>query len=120
MAHIVFPTLTRKSTLSTGRTYSYAYAPPTPSVPSKPCLLFLHGFPGSSFDWRHQVPYFLDRGYGLIVPDLLGYGDTDKPLEKEAYRMKSMCDDIIALLDLVKEEGQVGRGGEIVAIGHDW
>ena len=52
----------------------------------------------------------------MIVPDLLGYGNTDKPLEKEAYRMKRMCDDVVALLDLVKG----GGGGEVVGIAHDW
>src|SRR3954468_14265951 len=40
-------------------------------------LLFLHGYPSSSYDWRHAF----DRldGHQLIVFDFLGYGLPDKP-----------------------------------------
>ncbi|KZS93137.1 alpha/beta-hydrolase [Sistotremastrum niveocremeum HHB9708] len=91
-----------------GYTYHYAVAPGSPVT-----LLFLHGFPSSSYDWRHQVKYFTAKGYGVIVPDLLGYGGTDKPTEVEAYGKTQMAHDLVAILDA---ENVVNA----IAIGHDW
>ena len=89
-------------TLPSGRKYTYLYIPtashsldqPTPTI------LFLHGFPSSSYDWRHQIAYFSSHGRrGVLVPDLLGYGLSDKPSGMEAYRGKTMAADIAGLLD---------------------
>src|SRR4029453_7573060 len=41
-------------------------------------LLFLHGFPETSFEWRHQLEHFSSR-YACFAPDTRGYGGTDKP-----------------------------------------
>jgi pimeloyl-ACP methyl ester carboxylesterase len=65
-----------------GFNYSYYWSPP---APGKPVLFFSHGFPAGSFSWRKQVPFFEPMGYGLLVPDFLGYGDTDKPTDPTVY-----------------------------------
>ena len=54
---------------SRGYNYHYYYAAP---ADDKPTLLCLHGFPTNSLDWSGVVAYFTLRGYGAIVPDLLG------------------------------------------------
>lgn len=95
---------------SRGYTYSYYHSAPTDS---KPTLVFLHGFPSTSNDWRHQVAYFKAKGYGLIVPDMLGYGGTDKPLEVKAYVGSGLANDIVDLMD--GEEVQ-----NAVCVAHDW
>jgi len=41
-------------------------------------LLFLHGTPSWSFDWRAQIKA-LSSQYRCIAPDLLGFGLSDKP-----------------------------------------
>lgn len=41
-------------------------------------ILFLHGFPTSSYDYARIVP-LLDRQFKLIFFDFLGYGFSDKP-----------------------------------------
>jgi len=41
-------------------------------------LLVIHGFPGSSFEWHRILPYFVDYRQ-IIIPDLPGYGLSDKP-----------------------------------------
>ena len=41
---------------------------------------FLHGFPTSSWDWA-KVAAALSSGRKRIYIDLLGYGDSDKPLQ---------------------------------------
>jgi haloalkane dehalogenase len=43
--------------------------------PENPALVFLHGFPTSSFLWREFVPLFAPWTH-VIAPDLLGCGDS--------------------------------------------
>jgi pimeloyl-ACP methyl ester carboxylesterase len=43
-----------------------------------PAVLFVHGFPTSSFLWRAFVPS-MAQGMRAIAPDLLGAGDSDRP-----------------------------------------
>jgi len=49
----------------------------------------------------------------VIVPDMLGYGGTDKPKDPAEYTPKKLCDDLVALLDLLQVKS-------VVVIGHDW
>ncbi|EPS31413.1 hypothetical protein PDE_06368 [Penicillium oxalicum 114-2] len=97
MASIAFPQHAKSLTLSTGHQYSYVHVPAF--APTKPTVLFLHGFPSSCYDWRHQIVYFQSHGYGIIAPDLLGYGGTSKPTSPEEYRAKKMAAEIVEILD---------------------
>ncbi|KAF8898873.1 Alpha/Beta hydrolase protein [Infundibulicybe gibba] len=99
-------------TTITSRGLEYKYFNSLPRD-SKPTLLFLHGFPSTSYDWRHQVSFFQEHGYGLIVPDMLGYGGTAKPTDPADYVSSLVCRDIIDLLDTEKV-------GSVIVIGHDW
>jgi len=95
---------------SRGFTYGYYFAK---AQEGKPYIVFLHGYPQTSRDWRHQVPFFESKGFGLVVPDLLGYGATDKPSDVEAYRQSRMSVDVLELLD--------NEGAErAIVVGHDW
>lgn len=111
MAHVAFPENSKTFTApSSSTTYSYVHI--SPSL-SKPTILFLHGFPSSSYDWRHQISHFSSLGYGVLVPDLLGYGGTDKPTSLAAYKGKKMATEII---DLLNHE-DVGR---VHVVAHDF
>ncbi|PBP21085.1 alpha/beta-hydrolase [Diplocarpon rosae] len=101
------------STFITTRNFTYSYVHITPADIQKPYILFLHGFPGSSYDWRHQIFSFEQMGYGIIAPDLLGYGGTSKPLDMKAYTGKGMAGD---LMELLKSENIL----QLVGIAHDW
>ncbi|KAF5345629.1 hypothetical protein D9758_015161 [Tetrapyrgos nigripes] len=96
--------------VSRGLNYHY-YA--VPADTGKPTLLFLHGFPSTSYDWRHQVAFFQDKGYGLLVPDMLGYGGTSKPLDPQHYVSSLVTRDIVNILDA---EGI----DQAVVVSHDW
>ncbi|KAG9317701.1 hypothetical protein JVU11DRAFT_1914 [Chiua virens] len=48
---------------------------------------------------RHQIGPWVAAGYRVIVPDMLGFGKIDMPLEPSAYSTKRLCDDLAALLD---------------------
>ncbi|EXM13829.1 Epoxide hydrolase-like [Fusarium oxysporum f. sp. vasinfectum] len=103
--------LAKSLTIETGTTYRYIIS--RPSEPEKPWILFIHGFPSTSFDWRNQIEYFTTRGYGVIAPDLLGYGGTDKPHDLERFALKAMVKELMQLLDC---EGI----DKVFAVGHDF
>lgn len=46
--------------------------------PEAPAAILVHGFPTSSHLWRHLAP-LLSTSMRVLVPDLLGAGDSDKP-----------------------------------------
>jgi pimeloyl-ACP methyl ester carboxylesterase len=45
-------------------------------------IMFVHGITTYSFIWRKMVPWFIDN-YDVILIDLLGCGDSDKPLNED-------------------------------------
>jgi pimeloyl-ACP methyl ester carboxylesterase len=47
-----------------------------------PAVVLLHGFPASSFMFRHLIPLLADR-YHVIAPDHLGFGFSDAPAADE-------------------------------------
>lgn len=51
--------------------------------PSKPTLLFLHGFPTSSHMFRDLIPLLADR-FHIVAPDLPGFGLSARP-EREVF-----------------------------------
>ncbi|KAF9022510.1 alpha/beta-hydrolase [Hymenopellis radicata] len=105
------PSLYKDFNVSRGINYHYYFS--SPQDAAKPYLLFLHGYPSSSYDWRYQIEFFSNQGYGLIVPDMLGYGGTARPIETEAYKSSLITKDLVDILD---HEGVES----VVAIGHDW
>jgi haloalkane dehalogenase len=48
-------------------------------------VLCLHGQPSWSYLYRHMIPVFVEAGYRVIAPDLVGFGRSDKPSERANY-----------------------------------
>jgi len=48
-------------------------------------ILCMHGEPSWSFLYRKMIPLFLEAGYRVIAPDLIGFGRSDKPSDRAAY-----------------------------------
>jgi pimeloyl-ACP methyl ester carboxylesterase len=78
-----------------------------------PAVLLLHGWPDSHRLWRHQVPALTAAGFRAVVPDLRGFGASDRPGSVEAYGLAHILGDVIGVLDHLG----VGRAH---VIGHDW
>ena len=78
-----------------------------------PPVVLLHGFPDSGRLWRHQVPALAGAGFKVIVPDMRGYGRSDKPAEVDAYTMDKLVGDVCAVIGAVGVE-------QAHVVGHDW
>jgi haloalkane dehalogenase len=50
-----------------------------------PVALLLHGEPSWSFLYRHVVAVLVERGIRCVVPDMVGFGRSDKPLDPADY-----------------------------------
>jgi pimeloyl-ACP methyl ester carboxylesterase len=59
-------------------------------------LLLLHGFTGSSADWKHVYPD-PPEGSRLVVPDLRGHGRSTNPADVFTHRQAAL--DVFSLLD---------------------
>ncbi|KAM0354950.1 hypothetical protein ACHAPU_000791 [Fusarium lateritium] len=100
----------KRFTTGDGDTYVYDYIP---AKNNKVTYLFIHGCPSSRYDWRHQVADLSEAGYGVIAPDCLGYGDSDKRAELEAYNLKRLSGHFAELLDHEKID-------KVIGVSHDW
>src|SRR5215831_6009617 len=76
-------------------------------------VVLLHGFPDSGRLWRHQVPALADAGFQVIVPDLRGFGKSDKPAAVGAYSLPVLAGDVLTIL------ASLGIDRAHV-VGHDW
>ncbi len=77
-------------------------------------VLIVHGFPGSSWDWSGVVPKIAKRTR-VVVPDMLGFGRSDKPQSgtfEDHYSLFKQADLYEAV---AKQEGLT----EVMLVAHD-
>ena len=48
-------------------------------------ILALHGQPSWSYLYRKMIPILTGAGYRVIAPDLVGFGKSDKPVDRKDY-----------------------------------
>jgi len=51
----------------------------------QPPVLLMHGEPSWSFLYRHIIARLAKAGHRAVAPDLVGFGRSDKPAEREDY-----------------------------------
>jgi pimeloyl-ACP methyl ester carboxylesterase len=76
-------------------------------------VVLIHGFPDTGHLWRNQVPALAESGFQVIVPDMRGYGQSDKPAGVEPYAIPFLAGDVLAALDALGIE-------RAHIVGHDW
>ena len=66
-----------------------------------PVVLLLHGEPTWGYLYRHMIPVLLEAGLRVVVPDLVGFGRSDKPTDPAAYSYarhvawtRALCDEL--------------------------
>lgn len=52
---------------------------------SSKIVLLMHGEPSWSYLYRHMIPILVKAGMRVVVPDLIGFGKSDKFSEKSDY-----------------------------------
>ena len=80
----------------------------------KPVVLW-HGFLSTGYAWRSVAPALADTGLAVLVPDMRGYGDSDKPPGVEGYDARALAEEARALVAQIG----FGRGGPVVHAAHD-
>ncbi|HXD48766.1 MAG TPA: alpha/beta hydrolase [Gemmatimonadaceae bacterium] len=82
--------------LSGARLYYYAAGTRGAGDP----VVFLHGFPTSGHVWADVVP-LVPAGHRVVVLDLLGYGRSDRPLDR-SLSVDAHADRVIELFDQLR------------------
>lgn len=80
----------------------------------QPVVLW-HGFLSTSYAWRKVAPALADAGMAVLVPDMRGFGDSDKPGGTEGYDARALAEEFRAL---VRKTG-FGGGRPIILAAHD-
>ena len=77
----------------------------------KPVILLIHGFPTSSWDWQ-PIWNSLSKDYRLITLDLLGFGFSDKPNQRNysIHKQADLCEALLRQQNL----------NEIHVLAHDY
>jgi len=52
-------------------------------------FLLLHGEPTWGYLYRRMIPPLVEAGFRIVAPDLIGFGRSDKPIERDAYTYAS-------------------------------
>lgn len=73
-------------------------------------VMLLHGFPEFWYSWRYQIPA-LARRFQVVVPDLRGYNDSDKP--DTGYDLDTLTRDVQGLVEHFGAKS-------LSLVAHDW
>lgn len=76
-------------------------------------VLLLHGEPTWGYLYRKMIPGLLEAGCRVIVPDLIGFGRSDKPTQKNDYTYARHVDWISSLVEQLDLQ-------HTVLFGQDW
>jgi pimeloyl-ACP methyl ester carboxylesterase len=78
-------------------------------------VLLWHGFLSTCCEWRKVMPALTDAGLAVLVPDMRGFGDSDKPAGVKGYDARALSEEFRALVR------QIGFGGgkPIILAAHD-
>jgi len=84
---------------------------------SGPPLVLLHGWPGFWWEWNKVIGPLAEH-YDVIVPDLRGFGESEKPDldDLSKYALERVADDQAGLLDALGIENSYIVGHDYAAI----
>lgn len=92
-----------------GFVFTVRVAGPKTGVP----VILLHGFPETSYEWRHQMPALARAGYRAIAPDQRGYSPGARPPAVADYAVTLLAQDVVDIADAMGVDG-------FHLVGHDW
>jgi len=83
--------------------------------PAGQSVILWHGFLSTAYEWHKVAPALAESGMAVLVPDMRGYGDSDKPAGDEGYDARALSEEMRML---VAELG-FGGGRPIILAAHD-
>ena len=63
-------------------------------------VVLVHGRGGRAEDWLRLAPYLVKAGYRVYTPDLLGYGESERPVDA-TYSIPEEAGAVLGFLDAV-------------------
>lgn len=91
-------------TVAGHRMHYYAWGPETGAK-----VVLVHGLGGRSEDWRNLAPFLVRNGLRVYMPDLFGYGRSDKPVDF-SYSIPDEANAVLGFMNVVGLQ-QVDLGG---------
>lgn len=85
----------------------------TAGPPDGEAVVLLHGFPQTSYEWRHQIRALAGAGFRAVAPDQRGYSPGARPPDVADYRLSLLVQDVVALADAAGAD-------RFHVVGHDW
>jgi pimeloyl-ACP methyl ester carboxylesterase len=76
-------------------------------------VVLLHGNPAWGFLYREFVAPLVGAGYRVIVPDMIGFGLSEKPVREHAHSLDGHSSNLIALLRQLDLD-------RVTVVCHDW
>jgi pimeloyl-ACP methyl ester carboxylesterase len=89
-----------------------------------PTVVLLPGMIGGSYAWRHVAGGLVQRGFGVVIIELLGTGRSNRPggadysLEEQAERVRVVLDSLGVRSALVAAHGIAGSVAFRLALAH--
>ena len=76
-------------------------------------VLMIHGEPSWCYLYRKMIPGIVAAGHRAVVPDLIGFGRSDKPAQKDDYTFQRHVDWVTSWVEQLDLKN-------ITFFGHDW
>jgi pimeloyl-ACP methyl ester carboxylesterase len=78
-------------------------------------VLLWHGFLGTAYTWHKVMPLLAAAGFSVLVPDMRGYGDSDKPMGNGGYDARSLAEEFRELV----HQTEFGASRPLIIAAHD-
>lgn len=76
-------------------------------------VIFLHGWPETSYMWKKLMSSFSENGFYCVAPNLRGYSKNACPKGKKHYRLNKLAKDILDISKFLNKP-------KFHLVGHDW
>jgi pimeloyl-ACP methyl ester carboxylesterase len=81
--------------------------------PDGELVILLHGFPQTSYAFRHLLRDLAGEGFRAVAPDQRGYSAGARPEDVASYRIGQLIGDVVGLADSL-------HAPRFHLVGHDW
>jgi len=92
---------------------AYTFGARAEGPPDGDLVLLLHGFPETSYEWRHQLAALGAAGHRAVAPDQRGYSPGARPAAVAEYAVEHLVADVGGFADALGAD-------RFHLVGHDW